>query len=281
MEVTLNSFVTGEHSPADYVFPQSHDCYEIILYSKGYGKTTIGSESYDFFSNTIAMITPGTQHDEYSSTTTEVFCCLFSYKGDLEFSNGLYVMETPLQLEYVSQIQSIFWEIRNEMRSKRSGFNYYLNFLMGQLLILFFRTQTPSRPHSHETNYAKSYIRENYSRKFDFHILSEQIGYSYDRFRHVFKERTGKSPAQYLLSVRIKKAKELLRNTNYSIKYIGKLTCLGDTSRFVETFKSQTGITPLRYRNLSKEIPEHVYFLNNSRDNDETVKDKDALSDDT
>ena len=64
------------------------------------------------------------------------------------------------------------------------------------------------------------YIRSNLSEDVDFRKLAADIGYSYDRFRHLFTETIGQSPKQYLLAARFEEAKRLLRNTDGKISGI-------------------------------------------------------------
>lgn len=55
------------------------------------------------------------------------------------------------------------------------------------------------------------YIDQNYFEKLSIDVLSTMINISKFRFCHIFKETTGKSPGQYINSVRISKAGELLK----------------------------------------------------------------------
>ena len=96
------------------------------------------------------------------------------------------------------------------------------------------------------------YIKENYTRRLNFQLLADHVGYSYDRLRHIFKEKVGVSPSRYLLNVRIQRAKELLASTDYTIEYIAKVTGFGGASRFVETFRMEIGQTPKKYRESNR-----------------------------
>lgn len=249
IEVELKSYIHTQHEPMDYVAPQSHSCYEMVFYASGEGKTTIGEELYDFGPGDLAIIEPETVHDELSSSTCEVYCCLFTYQGSLPLENGLYSLRNLANAEEVlDNILRLFLQIQNEMFSKCLAYESVLNFLMGQLVIVFYRTRTNVRSMADGIEYVKMYIKENYTRGLDFHILASHVGYSYDRLRHIFKERVGISPSRYLLNVRIKRAKEMLANTEQSVERIAKATGFGGASRFVEVFRSETGQTPGKYR---------------------------------
>jgi AraC-like DNA-binding protein len=79
--------------------------------------------------------------------------------------------------------------------------------------------------------------------------LALDLNIDYSIFRKIFKEYTGISPGQYHLSLRIRQAKELLINTNLSIKEISYRLGFESIFYFSRVFKSKTGINPTEYKN--------------------------------
>ena len=81
------------------------------------------------------------------------------------------------------------------------------------------------------------------------------MGYSY--FRKMFKKHTGVSPKQYHLQLKVIRAKELLINSDKSIKEICYNLGFQSTSYFSRIFKQKTGVAPVDIRaNVSnKENP--------------------------
>ena len=71
---------------------------------------------------------------------------------------------------------------------------------------------------------------------------------SYSWFRKSFKDYTGISPVHYMLSLRIKKAKELLAETDMSIKEITYKLQFGSTAYFTTVFRRLAHTTPTEYR---------------------------------
>ena len=82
----------------------------------------------------------------------------------------------------------------------------------------------------------------------DFAALAVLVNLSPSRFRHLFKQETGTTPAQYLKEVRLRRAAKLLRNTFLTIKQILKQTSLGSNAHFVRDFRRLYGMTPTAYR---------------------------------
>ncbi len=82
----------------------------------------------------------------------------------------------------------------------------------------------------------------------DFAALAVQVNLSPSRFRHLFKQETGTTPAQYLKEVRLRRAAKLLRSSFLTIKQILKQVNLGSNAHFVHDFRKLYGITPTAYR---------------------------------
>jgi AraC family transcriptional regulator, arabinose operon regulatory protein len=82
--------------------------------------------------------------------------------------------------------------------------------------------------------------------------LSGYADLSSQRLNYLFRITTGMSPYQYLINLRIQKAKEFLINDKtLTIKSIASLVGFLDDSHFVSTFRNFENMTPLRFRELN------------------------------
>ena len=102
------------------------------------------------------------------------------------------------------------------------------------------------------TQFAKSHIERNYSLNIDYKSLAKSYGYSYSRFRHIFKERVGVAPHQYCLSLRLNNAKKLLKETNFPINKVAKNCGFESESSFDVFFINEMNITPSEFRRIVK-----------------------------
>ena len=89
---------------------------------------------------------------------------------------------------------------------------------------------------------------QNYNEDVNINLLSQKLNISTSRFLHLFKECTGTSPKNYIIGIRIKKACELLENTDLSILSISEQVGIFDQNYFSRLFKRHTGISPTEYR---------------------------------
>lgn len=102
-----------------------------------------------------------------------------------------------------------------------------------------------------------AYIREHYADpELSISAIAEAFGVSTARLSLSFKERNRVSPNEYLAILRVERSKQLLTETELSIKEIAVNVGYYDASSFIRRFKQITGVTPLQYRR-SKEDTNH------------------------
>ena len=97
-------------------------------------------------------------------------------------------------------------------------------------------------------NLIKQYLDEHYDEKITLDDLTERFFISKYYLTRVFRKQFGTSISHYLLSIRITKAKQMLRFTDESVENIGYKCGLGAPHYFSRTFKQVEGISPSEYR---------------------------------
>jgi AraC family transcriptional regulator, arabinose operon regulatory protein len=90
-------------------------------------------------------------------------------------------------------------------------------------------------------------MRRSLHLKLELRQMAAAVMLSASRFSHLFKAQTGISPAQYLKSIRLETAKDLLGGSHFSIKEVAAQVGL-EPSRFSRNFREVYGVTPLQYR---------------------------------
>jgi len=78
--------------------------------------------------------------------------------------------------------------------------------------------------------------------------LANRVRLSPSRLSQLFKAETGMSPMQYLRTLRMRQAEDLLQTTFLSVKEIAFLSGASDVSHFVRDFKRHFGLTPSEFR---------------------------------
>jgi AraC family transcriptional regulator of arabinose operon len=93
-----------------------------------------------------------------------------------------------------------------------------------------------------------SKIKKDTAASWDISMLAVLVNLSPSRFRHLFKQETGTTPAQYLRDIRLTRAEKMLRTTFLSIKQILKQVGIASNAHFVRDFRRKYGTTPTAYR---------------------------------
>jgi AraC-like DNA-binding protein len=87
-----------------------------------------------------------------------------------------------------------------------------------------------------------------YSERLNVEELAAELKVSYSSFRQAFKQRTGTSPKQYQLQIRVQKAQDLLINTAKTVAEIAEILGFDSAFHFSKQFKNRVGLAPNAWR---------------------------------
>ncbi|MFY9381462.1 MAG: helix-turn-helix transcriptional regulator [Eubacteriales bacterium] len=89
-------------------------------------------------------------------------------------------------------------------------------------------------------------MTEHFAESITLSRLAEIVGISELHLGKIFKAVTGKPPIDYLLDIRINRAKELLRD-GVSVTETSRLVGINDIYYFSRAFKKREGVPPSVY----------------------------------
>jgi AraC-like DNA-binding protein len=124
------------------------------------------------------------------------------------------------------------------------------NIALNMILKLHQRNEVGKKPSLTDSSIekAKSYMCANYAKNISVSECAKRVCLSETHFRRLFKQNTGRSPKEFLISLKISKAKELLSH-GVSIKETAASVGWDDEFYFMRIFKKTSGITPGRFQN--------------------------------
>ncbi len=93
-----------------------------------------------------------------------------------------------------------------------------------------------------------AYMQNDLRHSYTLCKMARVVNLSPSRLRHLFKSDTNMTPTQYLHTLRMQAAKQLLETTWLRIKEIGSMVGIAGQSHFVREFKRVYGCTPANYR---------------------------------
>lgn len=99
---------------------------------------------------------------------------------------------------------------------------------------------------------AKEYITNNLDKDLSLIMLAEMVYLNPSYFSILFKSKVGCNVSDYIKEERLKKAKQQLVDTRLKINEISKNVGYPNAAYFGKFIKSETGLTPLEYRNKYK-----------------------------
>lgn len=98
----------------------------------------------------------------------------------------------------------------------------------------------------HKVQPILAYVQQNYQNRITLDSIAQQFYMSKYYLCHVFKDVTGFGLNEYIINLRILKARELLRQ-DLSVQQVGEIVGFSNNSHFIRTFKSMVGISPGQY----------------------------------
>lgn len=256
-----------------------HETFEMVYIKSGEGIFEIGDQSTLVGPNDIVIIKP---HQHHKLTVNSEGGCDFivlyfkfmnqanhtlSETSLEDFINFVSSKESGAFIKLkVSQKNDIIVLLNRILREKASDLlgSDLLNYLMlMELFVLISRALKAEWENSIKNKSPKikelmhaaiQFVLNNFEREISITDIAKYVFLSPSYFTRAFKEDTGVSPMQYLLNIRIKRACELLKETDLKVGDIAHSVGFSNQQRFNDMFKKQIKMTPMNYRNSSKNI---------------------------
>ena len=93
---------------------------------------------------------------------------------------------------------------------------------------------------------AVEYIQDQLGTDLTVSGIAQAVGMSPYHFTRLFKASTGRTPYQYVVDARVKKAKELLTTGKFTISEVAYHVGFADQSHLTRHFKRVFGLPPKR-----------------------------------
>lgn len=237
--------------------PRGRLDYQILYIASG--------KAHFFFNGKEEIVTAGNmvvyrpkeeqRYYYYGTDHTEVYWLHFTgsnVKNTLRkygIADHIRVIHTGTSLEY----KRIFLQIIQELKLCKDDYEDLLALYLNQLLIQLHRILN-SKPRSknhilmEEMDSAVRFFHKNYNQSINIEDYAAEHHLSISWFIRNFKEYTGATPSQYILSLRISNAQTLLETTNYNVSEIAAIVGYDNPLYFSRIFKKQSGMSPSEFR---------------------------------
>lgn len=209
----------------------------------------------------VSAMSPEICHEEKKSDTFNRYIAIFIDKNFFHEQYSIYNSSEPksyfwTQFTVKKDIMTFIKKFMIEYEEHSFGQNLLLNSLSiiitHELIrsILNLKSSKDIVPKKDQIQTTINYMNQNFYSKITIKSLSMLINMSESNFIRTFKKETGMAPIEYLISIRIKKAKKFLREGNNTITEISTKCGFYSISHFSACFVKQLGISPSDYKNL-------------------------------
>jgi AraC-like DNA-binding protein len=271
-----NSFVMKYENFPHFRFPwHFHEEYEIVLIIKSFGKKFVGDAVEEFSAGDLSVYGSNLPHFYMSDPAF--------YNGDPDLKVNAIVVQFPTNYFPQSQLERTeFVQVKKLLKSVSSGLSFSAESaaIGGEILQAMYNTsgmerhllfvklidflggsesRTIANPDyinvmsdKAEPRMAKIYkfTTRNYNRKINLEEVASEAGMSVTAFCRFFRQKSGKTFAQFVNEQRISYACKLLKHGNQTIADICNEAGFNNLSNFNRQFKNLIGKSPSEYRKL-------------------------------
>ena len=239
--------------------PLGRSDYQLLYIASGKAFFTFNGTVTEVSEGSMVLYPPHTsqQYAYYLNDKTEVYWLHFtgSESATLTEESGFtesHILYTGISSKY----QELFLSVIREIQLTRPSFEELSALYLKQLFLLLRRIREEGGFKKTEIQKqmekAVRFFHENLANNIEVETYARELHMSTCWFIRCFKEYSGMPPGRYLTDIRIKKAKELLESTDYSIGEIGGIIGYENPLYFSRIFKKTAGVSPAEYRKAAR-----------------------------
>lgn len=232
---------------------EGRDDYFLIYVTDGIFSTEINDTVYNLKKGAVVIFPPKFKYHYWGEPPSKYLCAHFTgshaekFLTDLGFSLEPFVLES----EFSPKIKALFDKLIEKYMTTTPFLQYSLACLLEEILLTVATDRLKSGGYR---TFKKSikYIHENFAQKIQIPELAKMESLSNSRYITLFSKEIGKSPSEYILALRLERARELLLTTDMEISSVGAASGYKDQYFFSKIFKKHIGISPSEFRKNHK-----------------------------
>lgn len=238
-----------QHIPDLYPFKLPYMDLTIVI--SGSAQYTFNNETVDVKAGDAILFQPG----DFRVRSAGGLCEYYSFNALLDGTENLPWFNGVIRKCITPQVLSLlklFEEARDSLSERhQEKCECYFKALYYSINESFERNK-----HNPVIEQIKKFIDSNIHRQITVTEISKLVFLSPNYCNSFFKKQTGMTLTEYIISRKMKKAKQLLISTDKSLTEISTAVGYDNYSYFSRTFKKVTGYTPVKFRQKTLyEIP--------------------------
>ena len=243
-----------------------HQCLEILYVEEGFGVVIVDNRQYTMRPGRLFFFPPFTLHkimvdekvqDSYRRTIIHVDQHAISkfVHPFTENHRRLQVLSARGRPAFVADLADIHPHIDHlfSLYASMSSTSGLSTEQIATMLMTLFSMLPPVQENMAESSNGIAtpvmfWIEENYRRKFSLDALAAELGKSRSYLSRRFHAETGEHIHDYLNTLRLRRACELLLHSALPVNEIAGQVGFAEVTYFISSFKKGIGETPLQYR---------------------------------
>lgn len=245
--------------------PESHfhEYYEIFISLCNEGKLFVKEKGYSLKFGMVFFLSPleihrcfchgNKNYDRYVIHFTQEFLqSISTERTDLvSFFNALPLalqMQSDEIAQTLEQLSRLTQEVGDGFAADVERHIDFSKFLLTMARVAEQKEgiQIPTVKSDRRINDVLQYIHENYNQDITIDNIAETFFISKSRLSQIFKDATGFSVGNYIVTYRIKRACALLRH-GVSVQEAGEQVGFHNSTHFIKMFKKHTGYSPGKF----------------------------------
>lgn len=184
-----------------------------------------------------------------SSTVSALFMKLKSGFFDADETKNICSHIYYLAFRVLAKYQILLPSEEFLGRIRHSSDIFQLEDIIEQILLFTKKALTSSeKKYSQYVQATTSYIKEHLSENLTLEDIAQNAHVNNSYLSRIFKQECGYSITEYITTLRIEKARELLANSTLLTYEVAEQVGFNDSSYFSSLFKKYSGLTPTEYR---------------------------------
>lgn len=237
-----------------------HDDIELVYVRRGSGTACCDGKKYALSEGAVFLVFPNQVH-YYTNFEAGDYLVLIMKPSNLLRYGQIFMAGEPANAQccfFAGKDDGILWLMETAHREfLRDGYSdiiaAYLTALFGKLL-RYFKIEKADVSHGNVLKILQ-YCSSHYKEELSVDMVAENLGISSSCVSHIFSARICMHFCDYINSLRLKEAEEILRNTQYAVTEVANLSGFSTIRTFNRAFLKKYGISPSEYRkNYRKDL---------------------------
>ncbi len=224
-----------------YPWHQHDHVWEIVIYTHGKGVTTIGDKKINFRPGTIICMPPAVlQHEISVSGYRNIFVAADEFPS-------LPGVVPVFQDSPTGEFRIVAEQLLKESSHPQKNNALICQNLFDVLLLLLDRWSATPHEVPAVAKLRNLLFQNIGNAEFEVILAMSGLGYTPDHLRKLFFEATGQTPSEYLTSLRVKQAQQLMQLGGLNIKTVASRVGIEDPYYFSRVFKKVSGVSPTAF----------------------------------